>query len=142
MTKPSNTSWEECNDDPKHSMGPPYACNHNLMFYALTLKHNTNYLTDKQYMELLKAYLNKFEYVFVESRFEKKGKVHFHGTFIAPRGLKFKPLMSKGYHVYIRSIYRSAGWRDYISKESNPAHVARNDQKLYERESRERYLFI
>lgn len=127
-------------DDPNHNDADSID---GKTFYAITVKHNTNGLMKKQYAVLINDYLDGFPHDIVESYWEMDShdKLHYHGIFIADKGIRYHSLFQKGLHVYIRRAYNVSGWRNYISKEQNIHFIARKQQKEYEKLAMEKYLF-
>lgn len=50
---------------------------------------------------------------------DSKGKVHYHGIMLIPKGFFRKRLMQQGIHLKLDELYDRAGWMKYITKDQD-----------------------
>lgn len=84
--------------------------------YAFTVKDNRRETTD--YSSFFDR-LSKFD-VEIDCKYKEldsKGKVHYHGIVLIPKGMYRKKLMMPGLHLKLEELYNREGWMKYITKD-------------------------
>lgn len=59
---------------------------------------------------------------------DSKGKLHYHGIILIPKGLFRKKLMLHGLHLKLDELYDRAGWLKYITKDANLVPLPRPEE--------------
>ncbi len=80
-------------------------------------KKPLNQATEKDYEPFLTVLYNHSYCIdYIVAEVGDRGILHYHGMVTLKRGLYFKPLYGKGFHLYMEKITNMKGWRNYCYK--------------------------
>lgn len=90
--------------------------------YALTIKYNSNFLTNSDLEDVYKYYIyhlkKTFQLKFVAGVFEldSKQKLHLHAHVTAPAKYKYSDFKIPGFMTFIKPVTNQTGWYKYMYK--------------------------